>query len=84
MKYKIVFTPGAKEDLRDSSKWYNKQRTGFGKELVKRVRERAADIIVYPMSCQIRYREVHTALIAQFPFMLHYYVDDNIKTIYII
>ena len=84
MKYKIVFTPGAKEDLRNAAIWYNKQRKGLGKDFVKRIRERAAEIQDLPLSCQIRYKDIHTAVIEQFPYMMHYWVNEDNKTIYII
>jgi hypothetical protein len=32
----------------------------------------------------IRYKEVHTAVVRQFPYMVHYTVDQQTKTIEII
>ena len=84
MKYKSVILPTAKEDLREAAKWYNKARSGLGKELVARFRERLAELRANPLTCQIRYSEVHTALVEQFPYMIHYYVDQQNKTIVII
>jgi len=84
MKYKSLTLPTAKEDLREAAKWYNKARPGLGKELVARFRERLADLRTNPLTCQIRYSEVHTALVEQFPYMIHYYVDQQNKTIVVI
>jgi len=84
MKYKSVTLPIAKEDLLEAAKWYNKARPGLGNELVTRFRERVVELRNNPHTCQIRYSEVHTALIEQFPYMIHYYVNQQNKTIVII
>lgn len=84
MKYRSVMLPTAKEDLREAAKWYNQARPGLGKELVARVRERLAELRASPLTCQIRYSEVHTALVEQFPYMIHYYVNQQNKTIVVI
>jgi plasmid stabilization system protein ParE len=84
MKYRSVMLPTAKEDLREAAKWYNQARPGLGKELVARVRERLAELRTSPLTCQIRYSEVHTALVEQFPYMIHYYVNQQNKTIVVI
>jgi plasmid stabilization system protein ParE len=84
MKYKIVILPRAKEDLREAAKWYNNAQKGHGKELVKQIRKRISELENNPLSCQIRYSEVHTALVKNFPYMLHYYVDQVKRSIVII
>jgi plasmid stabilization system protein ParE len=84
MKYKSFILLTAKEDLREAAKWYNKARQGLGKELVTRFRERMTELRANPLTCQIRYSEVHTALVEQFPYMIHYYVDQQNKTIVVI
>jgi plasmid stabilization system protein ParE len=84
MKYRSFIMPAAKEDLWEGAKWYNKVRPGLGKELVARIRERLFELSTNPFTCQIKYSEVHTALIEQFPYMIHYYVDQQNKTIVVI
>ena len=63
MKYKSVTLPTAKSDLRAAAKWYNQARPRLGKELVERVRQRMRELQSNPLTCQIRYSEVHTALV---------------------
>jgi plasmid stabilization system protein ParE len=84
MKYKSVTLPTAKNDIRAAAKWYNQARPGLGKELVERVRQRMSELRSNPLTCQIKYSEVHTALVEQFPYMIHYYVDQQNKTIVVI
>lgn len=84
MTYKTKTLPAAKEDIRKAARWYNKARPGLGKVFTARVRQRANDLIDNPLVCQIRYKEVHTAVVRQFPYMVHYTVNQKTKTIEII
>lgn len=84
MIYKSVILSTAKADLREAAKWYNNQSPGLGKNLVGRFRERLSELKTNPFTCQIKYSEVHTALIEQFPYMMHYYVDQQNKIIVVI
>ena len=84
MKYSSVILPAAKEDLREAAKWYNKARPGLGIEWVAKFRKRLKELRTNPLTCQIRYSEVHTALVEKFPYMIHYYADQQNKTIVVI
>jgi hypothetical protein len=84
MKYKSVMLLAAKEDLWKAAKWYNQLQPGLGKELLARFRMRLSELRTNPFTCQIRYSEVHTALVEQFPYMIHYYVDQQNKIIIVI
>ena len=84
MKYKSVILLAAIEDLQRAAKWYNQAQHGLGKELVSRFRVRLSELQTNPYACQIRYSEVHTALVEQFPYMIHYWVDQQNETIVVI
>lgn len=81
--YKSIILPLAKEDIRDAARWYNKQSPGLGRKFTKEVR----DIVLYikqnPQACSIRYNEVRTAVLKVFPFMVHYTIDEDTKTLII-
>jgi len=84
MKYKSVILLAAKEDLQRAAKWYNHAQPGLGKELIARILVRLSELQTNPFACQIRYSEVHTALVEQFPYMIHYWVDQQNETIVVI
>jgi len=84
MKYKSVILLAAKEDILRAAKWYSQAQPGLGKELVARLRVRLSELRTNPFTCQIRYSDVHTALVEQFPYMIHYSVDQQNKTILVI
>ena len=82
--YKSIIIQDAKDDMRFAAIWYNKQRTGLGKDFIKHVRERVHSLQQNPLTCQVRYKVVHTAIVEKFPYMIHYYIDDDNKIITVV
>jgi plasmid stabilization system protein ParE len=79
--YKSIILPEAKEDIIEAAKWYAKQQDGLGKRFANAVREEVHFLCQNPVATNIRYDCVRTAVLKIFPFMLHYTVDENSKTI---
>jgi plasmid stabilization system protein ParE len=84
MRYKSVIENLAKEDLREAIKWYNSQQIGLGQKFFASIKKTIDQLKLYPQSSQIRYNEVHTAVVENYPYLIHYYVNQEIKTIIII
>lgn len=82
--YKTLMLPRAKEDIREASKWYNKQQQGLGKRFTKQIRDSVALIKHNPYAFNIRYKEVRTAIVRVFPYMIHYIIEEENKRIVII
>lgn len=82
--YKALILPLAKEDIREAARWYNQQRPGLGNRFTREVRGIVKYIKQNPHACNIRYSQVRTALIKVFPFMLHYTVDEDSKTVIVL
>jgi plasmid stabilization system protein ParE len=81
--YKTVILPLAKEDIRESAKWYNKQSEGLGKKFTTEVRRKVHFIKQNPNASNIRYNKVRTAVLEVFPFMIHYIIDEEANSIII-
>ncbi|GAF04797.1 type II toxin-antitoxin system RelE/ParE family toxin [Saccharicrinis fermentans] len=81
--YKSIILPLAKEDIREAAKWYNKQQKGLGKSFTAEVRENVHFIRQNPKASNIRYKNVRTAVLNVFPFMIHYTIDEKDKTVII-
>ncbi|MDD4673084.1 MAG: type II toxin-antitoxin system RelE/ParE family toxin [Bacteroidales bacterium] len=81
--YKSIILPLAKEDITNAALWYEEKQTGLGKRFTQQVREKVYFIKENPKACNIRYDNVRTAVLNMFPFMLHYIVDENNKTVVI-
>ena len=81
--YKSIILPLAKEDIREAALWYEEKQTGLGKRFTGQVREKVSYIKKTPKACNIRYDNVRTAILSVFPFMIHYTIDEDNKTVII-
>ena len=81
--FKTIILPLAKEDIREAALWYNKQQDGLGKRFIAEVREKVHFIRQNPKALNVRYDNVRTAVLNVFPFMVHYTIDEENKTIII-
>ncbi|MCD4710429.1 MAG: type II toxin-antitoxin system RelE/ParE family toxin [Bacteroidales bacterium] len=79
--YKSIILPLAKEDIREATLWYNRQSKGLGKRFMDEVRGKIHFIKQNPKTCSVRYDNVRTAVLNIFPFMIHYTIDPDKKTV---
>lgn len=79
--YKSIILLLAKEDIREAALWYNSRQKGLGKKFTAEVRETIHFIKHNPTASNIRYDHVRTAVLNIFPYMIHYTVDEENKTI---
>ncbi len=81
--YNPKILPLAKKDIQEAAIWYNQRRKGLGKTFTKEVREKVKFICQNPHASNIRYGLVRTTILSVFPYMIHYSVDDENKTVII-
>lgn len=79
--YKVIILPLAKIDIHESALWYNRQQDGLGKKFTQKIRRKILGIKSNPFAYSVRYENVHTAAVDTFPFMIHFVVDEERKTI---
>ncbi len=82
--YKSIILPLAKQDIKKAASWYNSKQKGLGSQFTKQVRNKVLFIRQNPEAVNIRYDGIRTAVLDAFPFMVHYTVDDNQKTVIIV
>ena len=82
MIYKVVIEPRAILDIQDSIDYYDSKQNGLGAYFYLVVEEHIETLSKSP-SFQIRYKDYHGFPIRKFPFILLYYIDEKLKTIYI-
>jgi hypothetical protein len=83
MIYKIVIEPRAILDIQNAIDYYDSKQIGLGEYFYKVVNEHIETLIKSPFF-QIRYKDYHGFPIHKFPFIIFYYSDENLKTIFII
>lgn len=84
MSYKIKLTPTANIDIQDAVKWYNSKKEKLGNRFYSEVKKTFNKLIKNPFAFAIRYNNTRTVLLNDFPYMLHYYVDENKNTVVIL
>lgn len=81
MAYKIIVDPSAGLDIFESIEWYNKAQPGLGIKFYKQVQTVFKLIRKNPSAFAIRYKTNHTAIVKKFPFLVHYFIDNEKKSI---
>jgi hypothetical protein len=81
---KVIILPLAKEDLKEAKVWYENKLKGLGERFLSEVDKKINFIKSNPLASNIRYDEIHTTLLDVFPFIIHYKLEKDHKTILII
>ncbi len=80
-KYKVKIEPEALADIQDITNWYNEQQAGLGKRFqhtaIKLINSLSKDPQIYTT----RYKEIRCILVKKFPYMAHFYVNDENNTV---
>ncbi len=81
MTYRLKLLPLAKTDLKDSRNWYNKNQPVLGKRFLLSVQLSFDLIKESPELFAVRYQNIRTAPVRDFPFLIHYSIDQERKFI---
>jgi toxin ParE1/3/4 len=83
MKCKKVISDLAKIDINENALWYNSKRKGLGKEFTSEIRKTINYIADYPLAFPEKYNNMRVAVVAVFPYTVHYYFDQSNNTVFI-
>ena len=72
MKYELLLRGRAKADIRRAAKWYERQRTGLGRDFVGEVDAALELIEANPYQYEIVHREIRHAILRRFPYGVFY------------
>ena len=78
MTFKIIILPLAKKDILEAAIWYKSKQKDLGTKFVKSIRNELKYIRKHPFSMFNRYKNIHTCVNSTFPFMIHYYIENEI------
>jgi plasmid stabilization system protein ParE len=84
MSYSFVNRPAVRIDIIEATDHYKKINPELAKQFLFRIREAKAYIARSPLGFQIKYNQVRTLLLKQFPYHIHYLIDDTKKVIIIL
>jgi plasmid stabilization system protein ParE len=75
--YKVIVLRDAQSDIKDAAVWFNKKQKGLGKRFTAQIREKIRFVQQNPKAVATRYENTKTALVSDFPFMIHYSIDQS-------
>lgn len=81
MAYRVVVDPEAYLEIVDGIEWYNKAQAGLGYKFYKQIQAVFKIIRKNPFAYGIRYKSARTAVVKKFPFLIHYFIEVEAKTI---
>ena len=84
LSYQLVNRPGVETDLREAVDYYKNISPELAHRFLIRIREAKAAIALYPLGFQQKYKNVRTVLLKQFPYQIHYLIDDLHQNIIIL
>ncbi len=82
-KYKVTLLAGARQDIREAKKWYNRRQKGLGKRLTSDMTNTLQSISANPKAFAIRYKDFRLANFDIFPYAAHFYIDESSQAAYI-
>lgn len=82
-KYKVIFSSHALNDIEDAVSYYNGQQKGFGKKFAAQVQMALKSVKNNPHFASVRYDDVRCAMVPKFPYLVHYTIDEQTRTVII-
>jgi mRNA-degrading endonuclease RelE of RelBE toxin-antitoxin system len=79
--FKIKIDVEALNDIQEATDWYNRQLQGLGGRFQKQVKQQINSLRESPFQCPVRYAGVRCMVIRKFPFLVHYTVDEPLRTV---
>lgn len=77
MSLLLRFSPEVPNDLQDACQWYEDRRTGLGVEFINEVHATLLRIEENPELFAASYRDVRSARLHRFPYIVHYRLLNN-------
>lgn len=75
MLYSLFIEPEAHQDIQKGIDWYNEKREGLGREFYDTVELYFQSLKTNPFY-QIRYKNIRCFPLKEFPYMIHFTVDE--------
>ncbi len=81
MDYKLKIDIDAFKDIQLAKEWYEIQLKGLGTRYTNQVKKQINSLKKSPPIFSIKYNEVRCIKIEKFPFLIHYKLNEELKTI---
>lgn len=81
MSFKLKIDVDALNDIQETTEWYESQVKGLGLRYKSQTKKQITSLKKDPHLFSIKYNETRCRKIEKFPFLIHYVVEENIKTV---
>ena len=82
IKYKIVITSIAEEDIQTGNSWYELQQSELGIEFVEAIEKTIKNLQPNPRQFALIYKGIRRAVVKRFPFGIYYFIKDDLINIF--
>ncbi|MCD9575765.1 type II toxin-antitoxin system RelE/ParE family toxin [Flavobacterium soyae] len=82
MIFNIVIEPRALADIQEAIDYYESKQSGLGEYFYQVIDEHLDTLSKNPFF-EIRYKDYRGLPIKKFPFIIFYFIDEKVKTVYI-
>ena len=80
-KHTVKIDPDALNDIQEITNWYNDQQKGLGGRFQKTAIQQINSLKKDPHIYAIRYNEIRCMSVKKFPYMAHFYINDDSRTV---
>lgn len=77
MKYLLVFSSKAQQDVIESVRWYNSQKQNLGFQFYDLLNEKLSSIRKNPLGYSIRFKKIRTSKVAKYPFLIYFKIEEK-------
>ena len=81
MKYNVKIEPEALADIQDITDWNNEQKSDLGRRFQKTAIKQIDSLNRDPHIYAIRYKQIRCVLVKKFPYMVHFFINDDTITV---
>jgi hypothetical protein len=81
MKFKVIYNPEFFNDIALAVDWCNNKKAGLGDRLFNNVKKQTARLSTSALHFAIKYNNIRCLCIKKFPYVVHYQVDEQSKTV---
>ena len=83
-KYRVKVEPKALTDIQEITDWYNERQAGLGKRFQETVVRHINSLSTNPQKYSIRYKEIRCMKIKKFPYMVHFFINNENRIVEIL
>lgn len=81
INYQVKIDQDALLDILEVTEWYNNEAPALGSRFQNQVKHQISSLKTKAKAYGIKYHDVRCMLIKNFPFLVHYVIEDKTKTV---